>query len=59
MVASITSARIGEAEAPLAEAGRDLAVEHDIQRVIIAPGARDHGDVLDLVRARQVARAST
>ncbi len=50
MVAAITSVRIGEAEAPLATVA-EMAVEHDIQRVIIAPRSTDHGDVLDLVRA--------
>ncbi len=49
LVAEITSARVGEAEAPLATVV-EMAIEHDIQRVIIAPRSTDHGDVLDLVR---------
>ena len=29
----------------------ELAVERDVQRVLIAPRSTDHGDVLNLVRA--------
>jgi exopolysaccharide biosynthesis polyprenyl glycosylphosphotransferase len=50
LVAEITSVRIGEEEAPLATVAQ-MAVEYDIQRVIIAPRSTDHGDVLNLVRA--------
>ena len=50
IVAEITSARIGEDEVPLGMLA-ELAVEHDVQRVIIAPRSTDHGDVLNLVRA--------
>lgn len=50
VVAEITSTRIGEAEVPLSTLA-DVASEHEIQRVIIAPRSTDHGDVLNLVRA--------
>ncbi len=50
VVAEITSARIGEEEVPVAMLAQ-MAAEHDIQRVIIAPRSTDHGDVLNLVRA--------
>ncbi len=50
VVAQITSARIGEEEVPL-ETLAEVAAEHDIQRVIVAPRSTDHGDVLNLVRA--------
>jgi exopolysaccharide biosynthesis polyprenyl glycosylphosphotransferase len=50
VVAQITSARIGEEEVPL-EMLAQMAAEHDIQRVIVAPRSTDHGDVLNLVRS--------
>ena len=50
VVAEITSPRIGQTEVPL-DVLADVASEHEIQRVIIAPRSTDHGDVLDLVRA--------
>ncbi len=50
VVAEITSRRIGEAEVPL-DVLANMASEHEIQRVIIAPRSTDHGDVLNLVRA--------
>lgn len=50
VVAQITSARIGEEEVPL-EMLAEMAAEHDIQRVIVAPRSTDHGDVLNLVRS--------
>ena len=50
VVDEITSARIGEEEVPVAKLAR-LAVEQDVERVIIAPRSTDHGDVLNLVRA--------
>ena len=50
VVASITSVRIGEEEVPLATIAQ-IALEHDVQRVIVAPRSTDHGDVLNLVRA--------
>ena len=50
VVAQITSVRIGETEVPLGMLA-ELAAEHEIQRVIIAPRSTDHGDVLNLVRA--------
>jgi len=50
VVAQITSARIGEEEVPL-ETLAQVAAEHNIQRVIVAPRSTDHGDVLNLVRA--------
>lgn len=50
VVAEITSARIGEEEVPV-ETLAQIAAEHDIQRVIVAPRSTDHGDVLNLVRA--------
>lgn len=49
VVAEITSARIGQEEVPLATLA-EVAAQHDIQRVIVAPRSTDHGDVLDLVR---------
>ena len=50
VVAEITSDRIDEAQAPLATVA-EMAVGHDIQRVIIAPRSTDQDDVLELVRA--------
>ena len=50
IVAEITSRRIGEAEVPLGVLA-NVASEHGVQRVIIAPRSTDHGDVLNLVRA--------
>lgn len=50
VVAEVASAKIGEGEVPLAMLA-ELAVVHDVQRVLIAPRSSDHGDVLDLVRA--------
>ncbi|HYI38544.1 MAG TPA: exopolysaccharide biosynthesis polyprenyl glycosylphosphotransferase [Thermoleophilaceae bacterium] len=50
VVAQITSVRIGETEVPL-EMLAQLAADHEIQRVVIAPRSTDHGDVLNLVRA--------
>jgi len=49
VVAQITSALVGEEEVPLAMLAQ-MAAEHDIQRVIVAPRSTDHGDVLNLVR---------
>ena len=50
VVAEIASERIGEEEVPRALLA-EIAAEHDIQRVIIAPRSTDHNDVLNLVRA--------
>jgi exopolysaccharide biosynthesis polyprenyl glycosylphosphotransferase len=50
VVAEIASERIGEEQVPRSLLA-DIAAEHDIQRVIIAPRSTDHNDVLNLVRA--------
>ena len=41
---------------PLHHACGELPAQRESERVIIAPRSSDHGDVLDLVRAREVAR---
>ena len=50
VVGEIASKRIGLEEVPL-NVLAELAVEQDVQRVVIAPRSTDHGDVLNLVRA--------
>jgi exopolysaccharide biosynthesis polyprenyl glycosylphosphotransferase len=50
VVGEVASSHISEDDVPLGTLS-ELAVERDVQRVLIAPRSTDHGEVLNLVRA--------